>query len=159
MTYSVGGRQYVSVLVGWGGVFPLVAGELSFKSGHQVNRSRLLTFALDATGELPPVPPAAPRSISASAAPVDAAQAARGQRIYTKACSGCHGDTAISGGVTPDLRYSTALADDNFWRTVVSEGALTNQGMVSFKSSLPADQIADIRAYLIQQAQIEAARH
>ena len=53
MTYTVDGRQYVSVLVGWGGVFPLVAGELAYKSGRLPNRSRLLTFALDAKATLP----------------------------------------------------------------------------------------------------------
>lgn len=157
MTYSIAGKQYVSVLVGWGGVYPLVAGALSFKSGHVVNRSRLLTFALDAKGELPAVAPTPPRTISASMAPVDAAQAARGQKLFTKACSACHGDMAYSGGVTPDLRYSTALGDESFWKSVVSDGALTNQGMVGFKAWLTADQIADIRAFLTQQAQLAGA--
>ncbi len=53
MTYTVDGRQYLSVLVGWGGVFPLVAGELAYKSGRLPNRSRLLTFALDGKAALP----------------------------------------------------------------------------------------------------------
>ena len=55
MTYTVDGRQYVSVVVGWGGVFPLVTGELAYKSGRLPNRSRVLTFALDGKAALPAV--------------------------------------------------------------------------------------------------------
>jgi alcohol dehydrogenase (cytochrome c)/quinohemoprotein ethanol dehydrogenase len=159
MTYSINGRQYVAVMVGWGGVYPLVAGELSFKSGHQVNRSRLLVFALDAKGALPapaltPVP-----VISAPTTPVDAQQAASGARLYTRDCSSCHGDAAIAGGVVPDLRLSAALANDDFWRTVVEDGALSSEGMIGFKSVLSTGDIRDIRAYLIQRAQAAAARH
>jgi hypothetical protein len=53
MTYEVGGVQYVAVLAGWGGVFPLVAGELSEKSGKQRNVSRLLVYKLGGSASLP----------------------------------------------------------------------------------------------------------
>jgi quinohemoprotein ethanol dehydrogenase len=159
MTYSIKGRQYLAVMVGWGGVFPLVAGELSFKSGHQVNRSRLLVFALDATGRLPALAAEAPPTVQAPAAPVDAQQAARGAKLYTRDCSSCHGDAAVAGGVVPDLRFSAALANDEFWRTVVDEGALNSAGMIGFKSVLATEQIHDIRAYLTQRAQAAAVRH
>ena len=53
MTYKVNGVQYVAVLAGWGGVFPLVAGELAEKSGKQRNISRLLVYKLGGTAELP----------------------------------------------------------------------------------------------------------
>ena len=159
MTYSINGREYLAVMVGWGGVYPLVAGELSFKSGHQVNRSRLLVFALDATGALPTLPITPAPVISAPATTVDAQQAARGAKLYTRDCASCHGDAAVAGGVVPDLRFSAALANDDFWRTVVDEGALDSEGMIGFRSVLSADQIRDIRAYLIQRAQVAAARH
>ena len=153
MTYSVDGRQYVSVLVGWGGSYPLYAGPLAFKSGHQVNRSRLLTFALDAHGALPPLDPEPARTVRASNAPVDRTQADRGATAYARTCSVCHGDAAIGGGVLPDLRYSAALGNDAFWRAVVNDGALTSQGMIGFKTALGAAEISDIRAYLTLEAQ------
>jgi alcohol dehydrogenase (cytochrome c)/quinohemoprotein ethanol dehydrogenase len=159
MTYSIKGAQYVSVMVGWGGVFPLVAGELSFKSGHQVNRSRLLTFRLDAKGQLPAPPAAAAPGVHAPPGPTDAEQVARGARFYTRDCSGCHGDAAVAGGVVPDLRFSAALDSDEFWRTVVDDGALSSEGMIGFKSVLTADQINDVRAFLRQRAQAAANRH
>ena len=158
MTYSIDGTQYLAVMVGWGGVFPLVAGELSFKSGHQVNRSRLLTFRLDGKGQLPAPPAAAAPGVHAGKGPVDAEQATRGARLYTRDCSGCHGDTAVAGGVVPDLRFSAALDNDEFWRTVVDDGALSSEGMIGFKSVLTAEQINDIRAFLTQRAQAAASR-
>jgi alcohol dehydrogenase (cytochrome c)/quinohemoprotein ethanol dehydrogenase len=159
MTYAINGRQYLAVMVGWGGVFPLVAGELSFKSGHQVNRSRLLVFALGAIAKLPALVAEAPSTILAPVMPVDPQQAARGAKLYTRDCGGCHGDAAIAGGVVPDLRFSAALANDEFWRTVVDEGALSSAGMIGFKSVLTTEQIQDIHAYLTQRAQAAAARH
>ncbi|MGH8218681.1 MAG: PQQ-dependent dehydrogenase, methanol/ethanol family [Steroidobacteraceae bacterium] len=159
MTYEVAGRQYVTVLAGWGGVFPLVAGALSFKSGHVVNRSRVLTFALDGDAHLPPAVESPQRVIPPPAVHVDAALAAQGARQYARRCGSCHGDGAVSGGLVPDLRYSAALSNDAFWNAVMNDGALESHGMVSFKSVLDAREQAAVRAYLIERAQqSDAAR-
>jgi quinohemoprotein ethanol dehydrogenase len=153
MTYAINGRQYVSVLVGWGGVFPLVSGDMSFKSGRQVNRSRLLTFALDATGSLPPVAAKPVRVPTAPMVAIDPLQAERGAKAYAGACGSCHGAAAVAGGVVPDLRYSAALNDDALWHAVVFDGVLTSQGMVGFKSYLRAAELEDIKAFLRLQSQ------
>jgi hypothetical protein len=48
------------VVVGFGGSLPLGGGVMSWSdTGPRVNRSRLLTFALDGKAALPPVPPPA----------------------------------------------------------------------------------------------------
>lgn len=153
MTYEVGGRQYVTVLAGWGGVFPLVAGALAFKSGHVVNRSRVLTFALDGKAHLPRAVEVAQRFIPPPAVHVEPALAAEGAKQYARRCGSCHGDGAVSGGLVPDLRYSPALSNDAFWNAVVNDGALESHGMVSFGSVLDAKEQAAVRAYLIQKAQ------
>jgi alcohol dehydrogenase (cytochrome c)/quinohemoprotein ethanol dehydrogenase len=154
MTFAVGGRQYVSVLVGWGGVYPLVAGELAFKSGRMVNRSRVLTYALDGTAQLPALPvadPPAVASVLAGARPEE--QLVReGARLYARHCGNCHGDAAVSGGIVPDLRYSHALTNDEFWTAVVHDGVLAARGMVSFKAELSASHEQALRAYLTQRA-------
>ena len=153
MTYEVAGRQYVTVLAGWGGVFPLVAGALSFKSGHVVNRSRVLTFALDGKAHLPAVVETAQRAIPPPMVHVQPALVAEGARQYARRCGSCHGDGAVSGGLVPDLRYSAALSNDAFWNAVVNDGALESQGMVSFKTVLDRQEQAAVRAYLIDKAQ------
>jgi len=160
MTYAIDGRQYVTVMAGWGGIFPLSAGGLSFKSGRLPNRSRVLTFVLDGTASLPPAVQAA-REFPAPPAQLQAAAAVtEGERLFPRYCSGCHGSAAYSGGLVPDLRYSPALADDALWNAVVRDGALSNAGMVAFKRVLSPAHIDAIRAYVIHRAQIGyAAEH
>ncbi|MGB6450552.1 MAG: PQQ-dependent dehydrogenase, methanol/ethanol family [Steroidobacteraceae bacterium] len=153
MTFSVAGKQYVTVLAGWGGIFPLAAGELSFKSGRQINRSRVLTFALGGADRLPAVTPQPVIFPPPPSVRVSAALAAQGAQYYARRCGACHGDAAASGGLVPDLRYSAALRSEEYWNAVVNEGALESEGMVSFKSALTAQQQAAVRAYLIQRAQ------
>lgn len=160
MTFAVDGRQYVTVMAGWGGIFPLSSGGLSFKSGRLPNRSRVLTFALDGTVSLPPVVET-PREFPAPPATIQpAAAVAEGERLFPRYCSGCHGSAAFSSGLVPDLRYSRALSDDALWTAVVRDGALTNAGMVAFSGVLTPARIAAIRAYVISRAQAGyAAEH
>jgi quinohemoprotein ethanol dehydrogenase len=153
MTFVVDGRQYVTVLAGWGGAFPLVAGELAFKSGRLPNRSRVLTFALDGNATLPPVVTAQPELPPPPMAAQTPERVAEGSRLYARYCSSCHGDAAHSGGIVSDLRYSRALADDGLWQTVVLKGALSTNGMIGYESALGAARLAAVRAYLIARAQ------
>jgi quinohemoprotein ethanol dehydrogenase len=154
MTFAVNGRQYVTVLAGWGGVYPLVAGALAFKSGHVVNRSRVLTYALDGAAELPPVvaEPPQPTALSLPDLHSDQRLVSAGASLYARHCGQCHGDAAVSGGLTPDLRFSTALVNPDFWNAVVNEGILTSNGMVSFRKELGTTQQQAIRAYLTTRA-------
>ena len=73
---------------------------------------------------------------------------ARGKALYYHNCAVCHGDAAVSGYVLPDLRYSPVLANDTAWRQIVIGGALTANGMVSFKRWLTDADASSIRAYV-----------
>ncbi len=150
-TYTVNGEQYVAVLAGWGGVFPLVAGEVAFKSGRVRNVSRMLVFKLDGKAKLPSPPPDEEPVLNSPPSTASAAQIHNGEAIYQRFCSGCHGDVAVSGGVLPDLRYSTTLADDRWFR-IVRDGALQSGGMVAFGKEVSQQDAADIRAYVIFRA-------
>ena len=57
VTYQVNDEQYIAVLSGWGGAYPLLQGAGSAKSGNERNVSRLLVFKLGAKGDLPALPP------------------------------------------------------------------------------------------------------
>jgi quinohemoprotein ethanol dehydrogenase len=65
---------------------------------------------------------------------------------------GCHGGEAISGGVLPDLRMSTALTAEQLWASIVLDGALESGGMVGFALDLSAADAEAIRAYVIRRA-------
>jgi PQQ-dependent dehydrogenase (methanol/ethanol family) len=151
VTYTVNGEQYVAVLAGWGGVFPLVSGEVSFKSGHVHNVSRMLAFKLDGKASLPPLPPPEELVLNPPASTASAAAIHHGEAVYQRFCSGCHGDVAVSGGVLPDLRYSATLANER-WFKIVLDGAYQSLGMVPFGKEVSQQDAADIRAYVIFRA-------
>ena len=70
--------------------------------------------------------------------------------LYFTYCQFCHGDSAISGGLVPDLRYSAYLNEED-WRDVVINGSLMDAGMISFKDMMSADEADAIRAYVVDR--------
>lgn len=152
MTYTIDGEQYVAVMVGRGGIFPLVTGVLAREHGPFRNISRLMVFKLGATGELPPEPalnevPLNPPTETASQETVD-----QGTALYGRYCSPCHGDAAVGGGVLPDLRRSGFLLNAAGWKTIVHDGALSERGMVGWQSVMDESEIESIRHYVIRRA-------
>jgi quinohemoprotein ethanol dehydrogenase len=145
-TYTIGGKQYVSVLAGWGGAFALIGGNPGPNKGTP---GRLLTFALDGKGVLPapPRPAAAPTAMAVTA---DAKTVEAGSGLYAKYCVYCHGFGAIGGGAVQDLRYSSASVYSSYPR-IVLEGAYTQAGMPSFKQWLSNADVTAIRAFVISQ--------
>ena len=151
VTYTVNGEQYVAVVVGWGGVFPLATGEVALKSSRVRNVSRVLAFKLDGTAKLTPLPELSPPLLNPPRPTANPLTVQKGEGLYQRYCSACHGDVAVSGGVLPDLRYSAALKNDH-WFEVVLGGTLQQFGMISFGKELTRDDAVAIRAYVIHRA-------
>ena len=151
VTYSVKGEQYVAVLAGWGGVFPLVAGEVAFKSGHVRNVSRMLVFRIGGKAKLPPLPALETPPLNPPPSTAGTAEIQHGEAVYQRFCSGCHGDVAVSGGVLPDLRYSGFLKNDR-WFAIVRDGLLQSEGMVGFGKEVSQPDATAIRSYIIFRA-------
>ena len=156
ITYEIDGQQYVAILAGWGGAAPNAAGEI-VGAAAKGGTNRVLTFRLGARESLPP------RSVTARPLnpPADKPSKEvfeRGLYLYQVNCMICHGDTGVSGGVVPDLRYSAALGTPDSWKSIVVDGTLVNNGMVPFANILKYDEVETIRAYVIQRAHDEKAR-
>jgi alcohol dehydrogenase (cytochrome c)/quinohemoprotein ethanol dehydrogenase len=151
VTYAVDGEQYIAVVVGWGSSSALFKGPDLNPDSSKRNISRVLAFKLGARRDLPPPPvrvvPAEPPEEFG-----DEAMVAAGKRLYARNCFGCHGATAVSGGVLPDLRHSAFTRDRDAWNLVVREGILKDSGMVSFAENLDAEEAEAIRAYVIRRA-------
>jgi len=144
-------------------VFPLATGEVSFRSGKVRNVSRVLAFKLGGRGNLPPLPEVEEPVLNPPPASASAASVKTGEQLFQRYCAECHGDVAVSGGVLPDLRYSSTLANDQ-WFYVVLGGLLKSNGMVSFSNELSRRDAADIRSYVIFRAnqskqEASAAQH
>jgi cytochrome c553 len=154
ITYEVKGEQYIAVLSGWGGAYPLLQGKTSDKSGNERNVSRLLVFKLGAKADLPALPPEPKLVIDPPSDTANAATVTAGEGLYAQFCSVCHGEAVVAGGITPDLRGSPFIAVDA-WYSVVLEGALKEGGMAPFAPTLDRTKATAIRAYVIHRANEE----
>ncbi|MBO1328418.1 PQQ-dependent dehydrogenase, methanol/ethanol family [Acetobacter suratthaniensis] len=151
ITYSVNGKQYVAVEVGWGGIYPISMGGMGRTSGWTVNHSFVAVFSLDGKASLPemnslgflPVKPPAE---------YDNKVVDKGYFEYQTYCQTCHGDNGEGAGMLPDLRWSGSIRHKDAFYNVVGRGALTAYGMDRFDTSMTPDQIESIRQYLIKRA-------
>ncbi len=149
ITYSIDGKQYVTVVAGYGGVFALQAGLPPKYSGGPIN-ARIVTFALDGDVLLPERP--ASREMPKPPSPIeDQTSIARGEDLYHWECHMCHGAGAVGGGVLADLRYMSEGTHKKF-NAITLGGLYTEKGMVGFASRLSEQDAKDIHAYLIQRA-------
>jgi quinohemoprotein ethanol dehydrogenase len=156
VTYEVDGEQYVTVNAGWGGTFGTIAGAVVLDAAKG-GTNRVLTFKLGGKANLPPLKTAArPLDPPPAAAPPE--KVTEGKRLFQTYCAYCHGDTAVSGGAVPDLRYSPTLASADAWKAIVLDGTLVKNGMVSFARHLKAQDVETLRAYIIQRAHDEKKR-
>lgn len=153
ITYRIGDTQYIAVMVGHGGGFPLTLP--SFEGPQPVPPGRVLAFRLDGKAQLPKldaeVPPLNPPAERWSDDIV-----AEGAHHYAAICAGCHGMATLSAGILPDLKRSGALTDRQGWSEIVIGGALASRGMVSFAKHLTPQQAEAIRAYVGSRAQAAA---
>jgi quinohemoprotein ethanol dehydrogenase len=149
VTYRLDGKQYVAVVAGWGGALALVGGE-ALTAGSISNRSRLLVFSLEGEASLPP---ATEERLAFDPPPLtgSAEQVAQGKVEYLHYCVFCHGDAAVSGGVTPDLRVLDAEQHQQ-WDAIVLGGLHWQSGMVGFGDELSKAQSDAIQQYVIERA-------
>jgi alcohol dehydrogenase (cytochrome c)/quinohemoprotein ethanol dehydrogenase len=150
VSYEIDGEQYIAVLAGWGGGYPLMQGQDSGKSGNERNVSRMLVFKLGGSATLPQLEPRQ-LVLNPPADTADAATLATGGALFGQFCGVCHGENAVGGGVVPDLRASSFLGNDFFYEIVLN-GAMKDNGMAPFKSILDQHKAESIRAYLIHRA-------
>ena len=150
MTYELGGEQYIAVLSGFGGANGL---NVPYVDGAKVGQGRILAFKLDGTASLPPYMPAAPRPATVVKKEPDWTEATvrEGATNYGN-CVFCHGFSAISIGVVPDLRRSPIIADKEAFANVVLKGALESQGMPNLSNRVTPAQLETIRACLADRA-------
>jgi len=159
ITYSVDGKQYISLLVGWGGA-GLISGTMAAQHGWAFRKHprRLLTFALDSTVPMPPSPPPFfPKPIDVPAFEIDEELAQYGLSIYSQACFLCHGGGGVSGGYAPDLRASTLALSRDAFVDVVQNGAKRSGGMPRF-SELGDREVDGLLHYVRRQARKAAAK-
>ena len=131
ITYSVDGKQYISLLVGWGGGGALLGSHASqhgWKYG--VHTRRMFTFALDGSTPIPETPaPAFAKAVDVANFQIDEQLAEHGQKLWIESCTWCHGAAVVAGGKAPDLRESPIVMSSEAFKAVVVDGAKVSAGM------------------------------
>ena len=158
VSYAIDGEQYIAIVVGWGGVFGLGHGDFSKVYADVRNHSRVLVFKLGGELQLPSSEPYQEQFVAPPKQTATVEQIAAGKPLYNQYCATCHGPQAIGGGLIQDIRYGGVLHDAELWDQVVSTGVFASKGMAGFESVLSAEQVANIRAYVVDAAQENAKR-
>lgn len=150
ISYSVKGRQYVTVLTGIGTSVGAITELLSQHVDYRTQARRVLTFALDGAATIPKAIPAKPQAAPDPDFISDTAAAQRGAAEFNR-CQTCHGIGAVGGGTAPDLRTSGVPVSAEAFEAVVRQGALVPAGMPRFEE-LTDRQLGDLRQYIRAQA-------
>ncbi len=151
ISYRANGEQYIAVLAGYGGSMGM-ASQSDFMRRPPPN-GVLLVFKIGGTAELEPLPPQQLAPYAQTDENFTPAQIAEGQTQYLTFCAICH-----NGPTNPNLLRSAVATDANAWQAVVTEGILTDRGMISFAPWIDADQVEAVRAYILTTAGQQAAR-
>ena len=142
VTYEVDGTQYVSIAVGWGGVYGLAQ-----RGTERQGPGTVYTYAL---GGKAPLPENAVYAMAAlvSGVKYDPADVPEGQSLYVSNCVFCHGVPGVDrGGNIRNLGYLSADALTNLDRQVFN-GPFTDQGMPDFTGKLTPEDVEKIKAFI-----------
>lgn len=147
ISYQVDGEQYITVAVGGGGAYGLMAG---IKPPPSAAKSRVLTYKLGAQHQLPPIPIPADIPVPPPRTDASSGQLESGSVLYAENCSYCHGVAGISGGALPDLRRMQPTTH-RFFQQIVRDGLYLQAGMPHFGDILSEQGVEDIHTYLIDK--------
>lgn len=150
MTFEFGGRQYVSVLCGHGGMFLNFLGTAAW---DYVNEDRILTFALDGLPRTPTPPrrtTPTSREEPALARTGSPELVKAGRDIFVMHCARCH--TLSTPAISPDLTRSPAIYSIDTLDAILLRGTLVSGGMGRFDDVLTNGDVSAIQTYLVNEA-------
>jgi PQQ-dependent dehydrogenase (methanol/ethanol family) len=141
-TYEVDGQQYVSVAVGWGGVYGIAA-----RATERKGPGTVYTFAIG--GKAPP-PGFVEYKMNAllQGVPYDKAQYEAGTALYVSNCAFCHGVPGVDrGGNVPNLGFSSSetIGALDKW---LFNGPATKNGMPDFTGKLQPADVPKLQAFI-----------
>jgi quinohemoprotein ethanol dehydrogenase len=143
-TYEVDGTQYVSVAVGWGGVY----GE-STRATDKEAPGTVFTFAIGGKAPLPEFKNYQSAGL-VHGIKYDPANVAPGTQLYISHCGFCHGVPGVDkGGNIKNLGYSANIGN---LKHIVFKGPFMSLGMPDFTGKLSEDDVVKIQAFILGTA-------
>jgi len=141
-TYMMDGKQYVSVAVGWGGVFGISQRVTELQSPGTV-----YTFAVDGKAPLPSFVKYQTEGLLAGVK-YDPKDVPEGTAIYVAACATCHGVPGVDkGGNVRNLGYVSPDTITNL-KDFVFKGPFRDKGMPDFSGKLTEADVVKIQAFI-----------
>jgi mono/diheme cytochrome c family protein len=141
-TYLVDGKQYVSVAVGWGGVYGLAA-----RATERQGPGTVYTFAVGGTAKMPAFV-AYRMSKLLQGVKYDPAKVEAGTGLYVSNCVFCHGVPGVDrGGNIPNLGYMDAAFIENLDKFLFKGPAMA-RGMPDFTGKLSMADVEAIKAFI-----------
>ena len=156
ISYELDGEQYIAVAQGSGGTVMLTVGEELKR--NRVNQNKLLVFKIgdfDQSQTVTMDRPAGEESLAAILAPSyradrDPETVALGESLYHQNCATCHGISAKSNHIVPDLRYMSEQTHSDFIGIVLG-GSYAHKGMIGYYETLSVEDAEAIHSYLDKQ--------
>lgn len=141
-TYMVDGVQYVSIAVGWGGVFGISARATETEAPGTV-----YTFAVGGKAKMPEFAKYQMGNLL-TGIEYDPKDVAEGTAIYVAACATCHGVPGVDrGGNVKNLGYSTTERIAHL-KDIVFKGPFRDKGMPDFTGKLTEADVVKIQAFI-----------
>jgi quinohemoprotein ethanol dehydrogenase len=153
ISYSVDGKQYVTVLTGSGsqGGGILATGNAAWRTDYALPR-HVLTFSIRGTAKIPDYTMPDRVALTDPEFKPEPERVMAGAMVFANnACLVCHGMNAIGGGAAPDLRYSPMILNPDAFKAVVKDGVLKPRGMPP-SPTLSDSALEDMRHYLRMRA-------
>ena len=142
VSYRIGGKQYVSIAVGWGGIYGLLK-----RHSDRKGPGTVYTFVLDGKAKAPDLTPYQQGELI-SGITYDPAQIVAGRDLYVSHCVACHGVPAVDrGGALPNLAYLPSPMIEHLEQLVLA-GSATGRGMPDFTGKLSAEELQKIKAFI-----------
>ena len=141
-TYMIDGKQYVSIAVGWGGVFGIAVRVTEYRSPGTV-----YTFAVDGKAPLPEFVKYQTEDLLAGVK-YDPKDVPEGTAIYVAACVQCHLVPGVhNGGNVRNLAYIGKEPIENL-KDIVFKGPFVDEGMPDFTGKLKEEDIPKLQAFI-----------
>jgi len=149
-TYMIDGVQYVSIAVGWGGVYGLAQRATELRTPGTV-----YTFAVGAKAKLPEFVKYQTEGLL-QGVKYDPKDVPEGTALYIAACATCHGVPGVDkGGNIRNLGYVPAEEITKL-KDIVFNGPFRERGMPDFTDKLKEEDVVKIQAFI--QATADAIR-
>lgn len=141
-TYMVDGKQYVSIAVGWGGVYGLAQ-----RATDRQGPGTVYTFAVGGKAQ-PPAFVNYQLGKLVAGVKYDPAHVPAGTALYVSNCVFCHGVPGVDrGGNIPNLGYMDSAFIENLDKFVFAGPAMA-RGMPDFTGKLTPDDVQKIKAFI-----------